>query len=439
LSLCLPAQAEIARPPQFVAIAFDNCGEIERWREWRDFAAEMTASGKPLQLTFFVSGINFLAQANRAIYVPPQNPRGTSRINFGGSAEDVRERAALINALVAQGHEIGSHAVGHFDGRGWSQADWAREFQMFDELFRNTGPNNGLPAADGFAFPLSKIVGFRAPYLATSENLYGNLRGGRFRYDTSGVSEPDAWPVKKGGIWRFNLANIRLNGAGRKTLSMDYNFLVAQSLGIASAANREHFARQMLQSYLDYFHASYAGNRAPIHIGHHFSDYQNGAYREALKTFARSVCGLPEVRCTTYTALADYMDRQSAETLVAYQSGTFRRGAQPEAAPVAVADASLLNDPSGSGGFAGFPAEDGALAGEAPVITGNVAALADDTVAGNDETDRVLADCGADGAGALGGADACGDVGIGRIAAHWDLEQSFPDANFEIGPDHDHP
>ena len=43
----------------------------------------------------------------------------------------------------------------------------------------------------------------------------------------------------------------------------------------------------MLDTYLDYFNANYTGNRAPLHIGHHFTDYQRGAYREALKTFAR--------------------------------------------------------------------------------------------------------------------------------------------------------
>ena len=64
----------------------------------------------------------------------------------------------------------------------------------------------------------------------------------------------------------------------------------------------------MLQTYLDYFKSNYAGGRAPLHIGHHFTDYQNGAYREALKVFARAVCGLPRVRCVTYGKLADFMD-----------------------------------------------------------------------------------------------------------------------------------
>jgi hypothetical protein len=110
---------------------------------------------------------------------------------------------------------------------------------------------------------------------------------------------------------------------------MDYNFLVAHSGVGGIAARREEFRRQMLDSYLSYFRANYTGNRAPLHIGHHFSDYQNGAYRDALKSFARAVCGLPEVRCVTYRTLADFMDGLSPETLAAYRKGDFPRASEP--------------------------------------------------------------------------------------------------------------
>ena len=56
---------------------------------------------------------------------------------------------------------------------------------------------------------------------------------------------------------------------------------------------------------------------------------QAGVYHEALKTFARMVCGLPEVRCTTYEKLADVMDALAPETLAAYRNGDFQRAEQP--------------------------------------------------------------------------------------------------------------
>jgi peptidoglycan/xylan/chitin deacetylase (PgdA/CDA1 family) len=323
-----PARAGVDRPPQFIVMAFDNCTELERWQELTDFAAEMNKDGDRLHFTFFISGINFIADTSRKVYEGPRQPRGASRINFGGSPEQVGRRVDYVNGLQHSGHEIASHAVGHFNGGGWSAGDWDKEFRSFHDILRNVGPNNGL-AETKLAFPLSEVVGFRAPYLAKSPGLYPVLKSNGFRYDTSGVATADAWPERIDGVWRFNLAMLRIAGSGRGTLSMDYNFFVAHT-GAANDPRRYGLARQQtLQTYLNYFKTNYAGNRAPLHIGHHFSGYQGGAYNEALKSFARTVCGLPEVRCVTYARLADFMDAQSAETLAAYRKGDFARAGTP--------------------------------------------------------------------------------------------------------------
>ncbi len=315
----------LERPPQYISIAFDNCTENERWQDWSDFAGEMNRDGERVRFTFFVSGINFLANARKHIYQGPHQTRGVSRINFGGTQDDVRRRIAFINAMYRQGHEIASHAVGHFDGKRWSASDWSAEFNSYDGLLKNIAGNNELSPEERLAFQPKDVVGFRAPYLAHSPGLYTALAERGFRYDTSGTGPFGAWPEKRDGIWRFNLAEMRISGTGRATLSMDYNFLVAQSGVGAIASRREEFRRQMLDSYLNYFRANYTGNRAPVHIGHHFSDYQNGAYRDALKSFVRTVCGLPEVRCVTYRTLADFMDGLSPQMLAAYRKGDFER------------------------------------------------------------------------------------------------------------------
>jgi hypothetical protein len=228
--------------------------------------------------------------------------------------------------------------VGHFDGRSWPAAAWTSEFDSFDDLLSNVARNNALAPTDGFAFAPAQIAGFRAPYLAHSLGLYATLADRGFRYDTSGTMPAHAWPEKRDGIWRFNLASIKLAGSGRATLSMDYNFLVAQSGTASIASRRDEFRQQMLDSYLNYFRANYTGNRAPLHIGHHFSDYQNGAYREALQSFARMVCGLPEVRCVSYSTLADFMDKLQPEVLAAYRKGEFARAGEPGFAGVAAAE-----------------------------------------------------------------------------------------------------
>ncbi|MET0531697.1 MAG: hypothetical protein ABW003_25755, partial [Microvirga sp.] len=315
-------------PPQFVVMAFDNCTELERWQELTDFAAEMNRDGDRLHFTFFVSGINYLADANRNIYEGPHQRRGVSRINFGGSQDDIRRRVEYVNALYRGGHEIASHAIGHFNGASWSAGDWDKEFRAYSDLVKNVGSNNGLGELK-FAFAPTEVIGFRAPYLAKGAGLYSALRSNGFRYDTSGDSAVDEWPARTDGIWRFNLARLKIQGSGRNALSMDYNFFVAHGRAVNDPRRTEVAREQMLATYLHYFKTNYAGNRAPLHIGHHFFGYQNGAYNEALKSFARTVCGLPEVRCVTYAKLADFMDKQSAETLAAYRKGDFARAATP--------------------------------------------------------------------------------------------------------------
>lgn len=326
------AHADAERPPQFVVMAFDNCTELERWQELSDFAAALNKDGDRVHFTFFVSAANYIAGEHRKVYQGPRQQRGYSSINFGGSVDDVRQRIDFINDMRRRGHEIASHAVGHFDGRAWSKAEWSREFESYKDIFSNVAKINGI--SSGFDFPFAGVNGFRAPYLAKNASLYGVLAENRFRYDTSGDSPANAWPEKRDGIWRFNLVGLHVHGTRRATLSMDYNFLIAQSMGFSNPRHHALFREQMLQTYLDYFRTNYAGNRAPLHIGHHFTSYQGGMYHQALKAFARMVCGLPEVRCTTYEKLADFMDKLDAATLAAYNAGDFPRAEAPKIAAI---------------------------------------------------------------------------------------------------------
>jgi len=327
--LLAPVQAdEVARPPQFVMLAFDNCTELTRWQDLSDFAAAMDHDGKRVRFTFFVSGVNYIEDADHNVYQGPGTRRGYSRINFGGSADEVKKRVDYINSLYAQGHEIASHAVGHFDGARWTAAQWQQEFASYRDLFANADAK-ARAATSRLEVPFAKIVGFRAPYLATGSGLYAALKHDGFRYDTSGSVFPDQWPRKLDGLWRFDLAQLRIEGSRRSTLSMDYNFFVAQSRGHVDPRHAEQYKQQMLATYLAYFRTNYTGNRAPLNIGHHFFAYQGGVYDEALEDFARRVCGLPEVKCATYSELADFMDAQTPETLAAWQKGDFTHAAEP--------------------------------------------------------------------------------------------------------------
>ena len=329
------AHADVARPPQFVVMAFDGGINVQRWQDLSDFSAAMQRDGKPVHFTIFVSGIAFAEDASRNVYQGPGQWRGHSGIGFGGKPEDMHKRIALINAMNAAGHDIASHANGHFNGAHWTAAQWEQEFAAYRAMFENASPMYSRDAADKLDFPYAKIIGFRAPFLAKGPGLYQALQRAGYRYDTSGIARVDEWPHKSDGVWHFDLVQLRVGG--RYTLSMDYNFFVAQSGAHNNPGRADFYRAQMLATYLDYFRSNYTGNRAPLNIGHHFEAMQGGAYNEALKDFARQVCGLPEVKCVTYRDLADFMDAQTPETIAAYQAGAFPRAEMPAITAAAAA------------------------------------------------------------------------------------------------------
>ena len=168
---------------------------------------------------------------------------------------------------------------------------------------KNVGPNNGL-AETSLAFAPTEVIGFRAPYLAKGAGLYGALRSNGFRYDTSGVGHADAWPERIDGVWRFNLAMLRIAGSGKGTLSMDYNFFVAQSGAINDPRRYELAREQMLQTYLAYFKANPATGAAAYRAS---LLLLSGSQTRGLKSFARTVCG--RRKCAVQPRrLADFMD-----------------------------------------------------------------------------------------------------------------------------------
>ena len=84
----------------------------------------------------------------------------------------------------------------------------------------------------------------------------------------------------------------------------------------------------MVQSYVQYFHNNYFGNRAPVHIGHHFSQMNGGAYWKAMQRIARYVRKKPDVICGTYKELLSFIEKNK-HRLDDYQAGNFDKPAAP--------------------------------------------------------------------------------------------------------------
>lgn len=341
-------------PPQYVILAFDGSLSNDFWKESQDFADSVATEGikgekTTVKFTYFVNPPYYLDSAKRSAYQTPGLGKPVSCIGWSNGRDTIVPRIDLTNRAFKNGHEIGSHANSHCDqsgqdksnplyGKRWGMKEWMSEFKQFNDIFFNLFRINGLsPSAanpKGFDFKQSNIIGFRAPLLAHTPEMWPALKANGFKYDTSKSSEPTYWPQRHPtGIWNFPLGTIKVAGTNRTTYSMDYNFMCRQT-GCASISEKLSDAEylrlknQMLDSYKYYFKINYFGGRGPIHIGHHFSKWNRGAYWVAMKEFAKFVCGKPGVRCVTYreylTWLED-LERNDATTLAAYRKGQFQR------------------------------------------------------------------------------------------------------------------
>jgi len=312
-----PALIAVPRPPQFVVISFDGAGSPDLWQSWRDVARANAA-----HFTFFLSAVYLLTRDARAEYHPPRHEAGASDIGVvpapHGVDDHEYERALReqITTGMAEGHELASHFGGHFCGaKGvatWSTADWIQELDAVDHLLTRAGLD---PSYAGVRTP---CLEGQVPELATA------LRERHVRYDASATASVGDWPRRTAGVWRFPLAAMQLTGTHRHVLSMDYNLYVNQTdAHDVTGEDASRVQEQAYQAFVTYFENSYRGNRAPVSIGLHFTHWNDSAYIAAGSRFIHDECTRPEVRCTSYRELTDWLDTQSPAALASYAAGHF--------------------------------------------------------------------------------------------------------------------
>lgn len=303
------------RPPQYVMLAFDGSKSLSMWQETRDFARLYN-----VKWSYFISGTYFATDAKSCSYKAPRHG-ASSAIGWGESKSIILKRLNEVEEAEQEGHLISSHAVGHWNGDDWSEEEWDSENSQFTNILLNSFDRIGaLEPPDWQNLVSYRINGFRAPQLGSgivafnnSNRLYRSLKKHGHKFDTSLVNSMNYWPQKKNGIWDFPLAMINVPGRSKRIVSMDYNMKMNDISG-----------ERVLTGYLDYFKNNYEGNRAPIHIGHHFSKWRNGEYWWALQEFVKSVCHKPEVICGNYMELVNFMDNLEEEQLAKYQRGEFK-------------------------------------------------------------------------------------------------------------------
>ncbi|UVK38329.1 polysaccharide deacetylase family protein [Mesorhizobium sp. AR10] len=298
-----PAARPVTKPKQIVIISFDSARDISQWKRSRALAQRTGA-----HFTYFLSCVFLLSPQTRTEYTAPGKTSGKSNIGFAASKQEVADRLEQIGLAAAEGHDIGSHGCGHFDGKNWSKADWLSEFSSFQHILENAYAINGIAhePAGWRSFARKAVVGFRAPYLSANRALYAALPAAGFLFDASGVSRGPARPPTRNGITRFSLPQIPEGPKSKPVIAMDYNLFVRHSGGFARPSKAEEFIERTYDAFRAAFDKQYAGKRIPLELGFHFTLMNNGAYWTALERFAGEVCVKADVECISFR---DYVSR----------------------------------------------------------------------------------------------------------------------------------
>ncbi|RBM18929.1 hypothetical protein [Streptomyces sp. PT12] len=291
-------------PPQFVVFSWDGAGEDgnELFSRFRELGKRYDA-----HMTYFLSGLYLLPESERATYHPPGRAPGASDIGYLRD-ENIAATLEQLRAAWLDGSEIGTHFNGHFCGpegvSSWSADDWREEIEQAKWMVRNWRTTTGFEDMEPLPFDYEKeLIGGRAPCLEGQDNLMAAAAEMGFRYDSSG-NGLQVWPRQREGIWDIPLQSVPVPGRAFETLSMDYNFKVN---GAGEA--------EMRDGLLEAFDRAYDGNRAPLIVGNHFNDWNDGAYMNAVESVIKELCPRDDVHCVSFGQLVDWLDAQDPAVL----------------------------------------------------------------------------------------------------------------------------
>ncbi|MGI8868440.1 MAG: polysaccharide deacetylase [Mycobacteriales bacterium] len=313
------------KPPQFVVFSFDGVGWHEKWQYFQDIANKV-----PVRFTGFLTGLYLVDEQHRDGYHPPGHKVGASSLGSFPTKAEVVQEINDLNAAYQRGDEIGTHFNGHFcsdnppGGNQWTAADWKSELQQFMYFVDNYKKVNGDDSLPDLAFTSKEIQGDRTPCLEGNVNVYYPvLKQFGFKYDSSPDRQGLEWPLKgtTTGIWMMGMPDWWLAGTQHYQIMMDYNMWYSQEqVGTPSPAKSAQDAKVVLQTYKNMYNAAYNGNRAPLIIGNHFNNWNNGAYTEAVGEFMQWVCAKKDTKCVPFRDVVRWMDYQNPSVLKRLQA-----------------------------------------------------------------------------------------------------------------------
>ena len=178
-AVSIPQPAAGAQPVQTIVISVDGGCETENGtiRTFLDTAKQVNG-----RFTFFMSGLCLLPDSQRMRYQPPGHLAGQSDVGFA-TAELVDDRIRVFTEMWREGHEVGTHFLGHFCGSGgvdnWTAEQWRSEISQARDFLDNWPGNNPQVTDQSATLPFdsSVIVGDRTPCLRGA--AAGHVRGVR--------------------------------------------------------------------------------------------------------------------------------------------------------------------------------------------------------------------------------------------------------------------
>ena len=322
------------RPPQVVLVSFDGAADPALMQKWRDVAA-----AAPARLTFFLSAVYLLGKQNRTLYQGPGHPPGASAIGFSptpAGQDDktyISEVVRSLQAAAAGGNEIGNHYGGHWCGAGgvsgWTKADWAEELNAVENVVLKVDANNAMNPPLGPPYDPINVAGSRTPCLEGKlDDLYPVLKARGYKYDASNTKGLFDWPRKKAGLWAFGFAGITIEGLDRPTLTVDFSISTGfngdAAKGTLTTEQTNQIYKAVTGAYLKTFDSLYYGNRTPLELSNHFNHADGDAYNKAVEDVMKAVCGKPEVVCTTYGQVVQWLDAHT-DLLGTFQDSKFTK------------------------------------------------------------------------------------------------------------------
>ncbi|MBA4021026.1 MAG: polysaccharide deacetylase [Gordonia sp.] len=307
------------KPPQFVLFSFDGVGVSENW----DLFLE-TAKSSDSRFTALMTGLYFLADDHKKEYQGPGYQPGESSLAFGGSKAEVVEQVEYLNRTWYDGHEMGTHYVGHFcagtknPGKDWSTAEWNHELDQFFRLMTDWKSINNLPDAPDLAFGADVVKGGRTPCLEGGMGqLFPALGQHNMTWDSSkSARQPGIyWPTKVGSIWEFPIPYTWSPPLNHRQTALDYNYWYTFNQAKDAPGKAPQIRKIVKESYDYMFMRAYEGNRAPLVIANHFNDWSGNAFNPATADFMSEVCVKPETICATYQDVIAWMELQDPQVL----------------------------------------------------------------------------------------------------------------------------